>query len=701
MAWLDTPNLRRRGPSPRGLGTGRLITVTATAGGIGRIPITKVEPEVEGGAFGAKAFVGELIPIRATVFREGHDALRCAAVLTSPDGRSSHHPMDLGEPAGHDRWQTWVRLDTPGPWSYRIEAWDDPWRTWVHNAEIKVPAGIDIELVCAEGIALFGQAAQRARSGDAETASVELLEQAAADLAGPRQVEDRLAQVLTAPVPELMDRWAPRPLLTRTVERPIFVDRRKAGFAAWYEFFPRSQGAQQRPDGSWKSGTFDSSHERLEAAAAMGFDVVYLPPIHPIGTAFRKGPNNTLTPGPHDPGSPWAIGAPSGGHDAIHPDLGDLAAFDRFVAKAQSLGLEIAMDLALQASPDHPWVSDHRQWFTERIDRSIAYAENPPKKYQDIYPINFDRDPEGIRAEVLRIVRFWMSHGVRTFRVDNPHTKPVDFWAWLLAEIRRTDPDVVFLAEAFTRPEMMRMLGAVGYHQSYTYFTWRNTAEELTDYVTELATRTDAEMRPNFWVNTPDILPTILQHGGRTAFAARAVLAATLTPLWGVYSGYELYENPALRTGGEEYLDSEKYQYRPRDFAAAEEAGDSLAPLLTRLNQIRRAHPALQQLRQIEFHPVASDGDLIAFSKRDGDDVVIVVVALDPHRTDTVGEVDLDLTCFGQPSHGQIAVVDELTGAAWTWSRRNYVRLTRDQPAHILSVTDIASRPNISRGSEA
>ncbi|HIT74659.1 MAG TPA: alpha-1,4-glucan--maltose-1-phosphate maltosyltransferase, partial [Candidatus Avipropionibacterium avicola] len=550
--------------------------MTATTGGIGRIPITKVEPEVEGGAHAAKAFAGERLPIRATVFREGHDAHRCAAVLTAPDGTTTEHPMAVGEPAGHDRWEVWVRLETEGLWQFRIEAWDDPWHTWVHHAEIKVPAGIDVGLVCAEGIALFEQASRNAHAAGASPDEIGVLHAAAAALAEPQQVEDRLTTALSPRVRDLMDRWAPRPLLTRTVEREIFVDRRRAGFASWYEFFPRSQGATQTADGRWQSGTFDSSYERLEAAAAMGFDVVYLPPIHPIGTAFRKGPNNTLTPGPYDPGSPWAIGAPEGGHDAIHPDLGDLDAFDRFVARAGQLGLEVAMDLALQASPDHPWVSEHPEWFTERIDGTIAYAENPPKKYQDIYPINFDRDPEGIRAEVLRIVRFWMAHGVRTFRVDNPHTKPVDFWAWLLAEIRRTDPDVVFLAEAFTRPEMMKMLGAVGYHQSYTYFTWRNTAEELTEYVTELATETADRMRPSFWVNTPDILPSYLQHGGRTAFAIRAVLAATLTPLWGLYSGYELFESTPLRPGGEEYVDSEKYEYRPRDFAAAEAAGDSL-----------------------------------------------------------------------------------------------------------------------------
>ena len=652
---------------------------------MGRIPIVDVSPVVLEGAYPAKGYLGEEVPIRATVFREGHDAVAVAAVLVAPDGTSTEHRMSPCEPAGFDRWETWVRLTAEGTWSFRVVAWDDPWRTWRHHAEVKVPHGIDVSLVLAEGQQLLTAAADVARQ-QAEPAAAAVLEAAAATLHGPGQVEDRLAAALTDDVEAAMAQHGARPLLTRSADHEVFVDRRLAGFASWYEFFPRSQGAVRDADGSWVSGTFDSSYERLEAAAAMGFDVVYLPPIHPIGHAFRKGRNNTLTPSPGDPGSPWGIGSAEGGHDTVHPDLGDLAAFDRFVAKARSLGLEIALDLALQASPDHPWVTEHPRWFTERVDGTIAYAENPPKKYQDIYPINFDRDPEGIRAEVLRVVRHWMSHGVRVFRVDNPHTKPVDFWAWLLAEVRRTDPDVIFLAEAFTRPMMMRTLGAVGFHQSYTYFTWRNTAAELTEYVTELTSETDATMRPNFWPNTPDILPGILQHGGRTAFAIRAILAATLSPLWGLYSGYELYESQPLRAGGEEYLNSEKYEYRPRDFSAAEAAGDSLAPLITRLNRARRAHPALQQLRRVSFARVASDGDLLCFAKQDEDDMVVVVCATDPHRDETVGEVVLDLPALGLPADAVLEVRDELTGEEWTWGARNYVRLTRDQPAHVLSV---------------
>ncbi len=347
------------------------------------------------------------------------------------------------------------------------------------------------------------------------------------------------------------------------------MHRQRALFSSWYEFFPRSEGAKIDPLGRAKpvSGTFATAARRLDAIAEMGFDIVYLPPVHPIGTTERKGKNNSLIAGPADPGSPWAIGAPEGGHDAIHPDLGTIEDFDAFVARASELGLEVAMDLALQASPDHPWVSKHPEWFTTRADGTIAYAENPPKKYQDIYPLNFDNDPEGIYEEILRIVRYWISHGVTVFRVDNPHTKPLPFWDRLLGEIARTDPDVLFLAEAFTRPAMMRALAIIGFHQSYTYFTWRNTAEELTDYLKELSGPASAYMRPNFFVNTPDILSGYLQHASPAAFKVRAVLAAMLSPSWGVYSGFELCENSPLRPGSEEYMDSEKYQYKPRDWA--------------------------------------------------------------------------------------------------------------------------------------
>jgi starch synthase (maltosyl-transferring) len=418
----------------------------------------------------------------------------------------------------------------------------------------------------------------------------------------------------------------------------------------------------------------------------MSFDIVYLPPVHPIGRSFRKGPNNTLDPAPGDPGSPWAIGSEEGGHDAIHPDLGTFEDFDAFVARARELGLEVAIDLALQASPDHPWVTEHPKWFSVRGDGSIAYAENPPKKYQDIYPVNFDNDPDGIYAEVLRIVKVWISHGVTVFRVDNPHTKPVNFWEWLLGEVRTTDPDVIFLSEAFTRPPMMQELAKVGFHQSYGYFTWRNAKWELEEYFRQISTETAHFMRPNLFVNTPDILHAYLQYGGPAAFKVRAALASTASPAWGVYSGYELFEHVAVRPGSEEYLDSEKYQYRPRDW----DTPGNLAPYLTMLNDVRRQHPALQELRNLRLHNVEDDA-ILCYSKRvttpDGhSDTVIVVVNTDPHAV-RESMVHLDMGALGMAGDDTFTVYDEVSGATWRWGQSNYVRLDPNhEPAHILAV---------------
>ena len=666
--------------------------------GIGRIPVTKVSPVVEGGAYPANAVVGEELPIRAKVFREGHDAVNASVVLTDPNGAERRVDMARFGPLGLDGWEAWVRLDAEGPWTFRVEGWDDPWGTWHHVAEVKLPAGIDVELVCAEGRALIEETAETARTAG-DRAAVTALGDAARALDPGRPGHDLWQSADSPALAAAMRAHGPRRLVSPTPDYPLWCERRRALFGSWYEFFPRSAGAVHHEDGSWTSGTFDSSHERLEAAAAMGFDVVYLPPIHPIGRAYRKGRNNTLTPGPHDPGSPWAIGAAEGGHDAIHPDLGDFDSFDRFVARARELGLEVALDLALQASPDHPWVHDHPEWFTTRADGTIAYAENPPKKYQDIYPINFDNDPEGIYSECLRIVNLWIDHGVTIFRVDNPHTKPVEFWAWLLAEVRRDHPEVIFLAEAFTKPEMMHTLGKIGFQQSYTYFTWRNEKWELEEYLTELTTKTDAFFRPNFFVNTPDILPGYLVHGGPPAFTVRAVLAATLSPTWGVYSGFELFENVNLRPGSEEYLNSEKYEYRPRDYAAE----PNLGILLTRLNEIRRAHPALQQLRNLTFHH-APNAQVMCYSKRDpahvdadgapaaGDfDEVIVAVSLEPKAT-VESEVFLDSEALGLEPDELITVRDELTGETFEWGARNFVRLTPEHPAHVFSVRRGAGR---------
>lgn len=647
--------------------------------GFGRIPVAKVEPVIEGGAYPAKAVVGELIPIRAKVFREGHDAVNASVILTAPDGREQRVDMTPLEPRGLDPWEAWVRPDAEGAWTFRVEGWSDPWATWLHNAEAKLPAGVDIELVCLEGRDLLERTAAIAEAaGDPVQASIL---KATAMLLIPERPASDLIEVATAKgIRHAMEQHGPRELLTPTAEFGLYVDRRKALFSSWYEFFPRSQGAAYDPETkTWTSGTFDSCHARLEEVAAMGFDVVYLPPIHPIGTSFRKGRNNTLIPAPEDPGSPWAIGAPEGGHDAIHPDLGDWDAFDRFVAKATSLGLEVALDFALQASPDHPWVTEHPEWFTTRLDGTIAYAENPPKKYQDIYPINFDNDPEGIYAEALRILRLWMAHGVRIFRVDNPHTKPVEFWAWIMRQVRASDPDVLFLAEAFTKPEMMHALGKIGFHQSYTYFTWRNTKWELTEYLSELSTEMDAFYRPNFFVNTPDINPFFLQSGNPAAFAIRAVLAATMSPTWGVYSGFELFEHEPLKPGGEEYRNSEKFEYRPRDYSAQ----PNLNVLLGSLNQIRRNHPALQQLRQVRFLDTPHE-KVIAFAKRDGDDAVVVICSLEPHQG-VESEVELDLDWLGADGP-TVGLRDELTGATFSWGRRNYVRLSPAAPAHILHV---------------
>jgi starch synthase (maltosyl-transferring) len=485
-------------------------------------------------------------------------------------------------------------------------------------------------------------------------------------------------------------RYPLRDLVTASPRLPLLVERRRALFGSWYEFFPRSEGARVASPGEPPvSGTFRTAAERLPGIAAMGFDVVYLPPVHPIGSTSRKGRDNRLAAGPHDVGVPWAIGSPAGGHDAVHPDLGTLDDFDAFVRRAADLRLEVALDFALQCSPDHPWVREHPEWFRRRADGSIAYAENPPKKYQDIYPLCFERDMPGIVAETLRILRFWMARGVRIFRVDNPHTKPVVFWEQVIADINRTHPDVIFLAEAFTRPAMLKTLAAVGFQQSYTYFTWRNSKQELTEYLTELTGETACYLRPNFFVNTPDILHAYLQKGGRPAFEVRAVLAATLSPSWGMYSGFELCENVPLQEGGEEYLHSEKYELRPRDWEAAERAGRTVAPLIAALNRIRRRSPALQQLRNLHFHATDDDA-VIAYSKAamgDRDTNTVVVVAnLDPHNTRET-TVALDMPRLGLDWDEPLPVRDELTGETYHWGRTNYVRLQPGRAAaHILTV---------------
>ena len=468
---------------------------------------------------------------------------------------------------------------------------------------------------------------------------------------------------------------------------PIRADRDRALVGSWYEFFPRSEGAIRKSDGSVVSGTFATASKRLAGVAAMGFDVLYLPPVHPIGYSHRKGKNNSLDALEDDCGVPWAIGNADGGHDAINPALGTMRDFEDFVKAAGKQGLEIAMDLALQTSPDHPWVKTNPEWFNKRADGTIAYAENPPKKYQDIYPINFDDDYEGIRDEVLRVIRLWVSKGVKIFRVDNPHTKPVHFWQDLLAIVNDESPDVIFLAEAFTRPAMMHSLGKAGFHQSYTYFTWRTSKFELTEYGREVAHTTSAFFRPNFWVNTPDINPFHLQSGNPAMFALRAVLASTLSPSWGMYAGYELYEHRAFKEGGEEYMDSEKYEIKVRDWEGAAKKGLTLAPFIAQLNSIRKAHPALLKLRNLVFHDTDSDA-IIAYSKRDGKDLILVVVNLDPSFAQGT-TVHWSMDALGITAQ-EFEVKDLLDGASMTWNPHTFVSLNPTRPvgkvAHIVQV---------------
>ncbi len=643
-----------------------------------------VSPVVDLGRHAAKATIGEPLPIRASVFREGHDQLSAEVVLTDPSGNTRAPVRMSRRDDVPDLYEAWITPDVEGAWTFEIQAWSDPLATWEHDAGLKIPAGVDVELMFTEARLLLNRVIAGGGLDDHEIHILSGAAQASAD--DHRPVEARLAVLQSPELVEVLTRHPVRELVTHEGPYPLYADRNLALFSSWYEFFPRSEGATKDvKTAKVTTGTFRTAAERLDAVAAMGFDVIYLPPIHPIGEVNRKGPNNTLTPGPEDTGSPWAIGSVDGGHDAIHPDLGTFADFDAFVASARELGLEVALDLALQAAPDHPWVTSHPQFFTTRADGTIAYAENPPKKYQDIYPMNFDNDPSGICREVLRVVRLWMEHGVRVFRVDNPHTKPLAFWEWLLKEIRRTDPDVLFLSEAFTRPAMMHGLGAIGFHQSYTYFTWRTTKQELESYLIEVATESDHLMRPNFFVNTPDILHGFLQYGGPAAFKIRAALAACGSPSWGVYAGYELFEHVAVRPGSEEYLDSEKYQIRIRDWQRAEVDGRTLAPYITRLNEIRRAHPALRLLRNLTIHG-SDDESVLVFSKRHEDDVVIIVVNLDPHAArETI--VHLDMPALGLDWHDSFAAHDEITGADWSWNQNNYVRLDPGaEPAHILTV---------------
>jgi starch synthase (maltosyl-transferring) len=649
----------------------------------GRFPIEDVTPSVSCGRYPAKAVVGELVPVSATSYREGHHALGVNVVWQGPDGQVEPFTrMRPGEP-GLDRWHGVIKPDAVGRWTFTVEAFDDPYLSWRDAVVKKIGAGqglADLANDLAEGADVLDLAAKIVPQEQEERVRT-----AAAAL---RDEQKPLFERVT-PALDLRDLLWDNPvrqLVTTTRSYAIWVDRPRALFSAWYEFFPRSEGAEVGPDAiPVRHGTFETAARRLPAIAAMNFDVVYLPPIHPIGKVNRKGRNNTLVARPEDVGSPWAIGSDEGGHDAIHPQLGTLEDFRAFVGAARDNGLEVALDLALQAAPDHPWVREHPEWFTTRADGTIAYAENPPKKYQDIYPLNWDNDPRGLREEVLRIVLHWVAQGVKIFRVDNPHTKALNFWQWLIAKVKDADPDVLFLAEAFTRPALMNGLGKIGFSQSYTYFTWRTTAWEMREYLNQLVASVDW-MRPNFWPNTPDILHESLQRGGPPMFKIRTVLASMLSPSWGMYSGLELFEH-VPRPGAEEYLDNEKFELRPRDWAAAERSGRSLAPYITRLNQVRRENPALHWLRNLRFHEI-DNGALLCFSKRDAEtgNTVLVVCSFDPAAVQW-GNTRLNMPELGMEWHERFTVTDQITGAAYEWGQYNTVGLDPYiEPAHVFVV---------------
>ena len=661
---------------------------------IGRIPVLDVEPVVDGGRRPTKSVVGELFTLSATVFREGHDAVNATAVLIDPDGGERHVPMVCTNP-GLSHWRTVVHADRDGVWGFRVEGWSDPYGTWVHDGTIKVEAGVDVELMLEEGARVLERAVDEVDHAEEDRAALEeavdLLRRSGLPTQERLQagIDPRIQQVMT--MAPLRDKVSASPTYTWWVERPLALT------GAWYEIFPRSEGAARDPEtGLWTTGTFTTAAERLPAIARMGFDVVYLTPVHPIGTTNRKGKNNSLTAEENDPGSPYAIGSPHGGHDSLHPELGDWDDFDAFVARAEDEGLQVALDLALQASPDHPWATEHPEFFTTRADGSIAYAENPPKKYQDIYPVNFDNAPETIYAEVRRVVQVWIDHGVKIFRVDNPHTKPVEFWQWLIADVAVDHPEVIWLSEAFTKPMMMRTLAKVGFQQSYTYYAWRHTDEELTEYVTELATETAHYMRPSFWPTTHDILTPYMQTGGVTAHLVRSALAATMVPTYGIYAGFEHVEN-VPRPGAEEHIDNEKYEFKDRRWGEAVPGREDLTGWLTMLNRIRGAHPSLHWLRNITFHH-AENENLLVFSKHGGGaddgsdrDTIIVVANLDPFRIHG-SRLHLDLGALGlglRPGQ-RFRAHDLVTGADWVWDDAPYVELGPGygrEPVHIVHAT--------------
>ncbi len=645
-----------------------------------RVVIEHPRPTVECGALPAKATVGLPLTVSASVFADGHDL-----VMGWVRHGGSGDPEDAAgwrevamSARGDDRFEAVLIPPQVGPWSFEILAMPDRYATWLGDLQVRVDAGQDVSLELEEGARMAEEAAGLPGTGESDRRALGIHAARLRDATASQR--HRLLEAARPAAVGLMRRTANRETATRSGPWPLKVERELAGFSAWYEMFPRSEGAQPP-----RGGTFRSAAGRLPAIAAMGFDIVYLPPIHPIGRSFRKGSNNSTDAQPGDVGSPWAVGAAEGGHTAINPDLGTLGDFAWFVAEAGRHGLEVALDYALQCSPDHPWVTEHPEWFSHRADGSIRYAENPPKRYQDIYPLDFGTaDRAGLWRALRDVMLFWIDHGVRVFRVDNPHTKPFAFWEWLLGEVHRGHPDVVFLAEAFTRPAVMQRLAKLGFSQSYTYFTWRNTKSELSEYLSELSQTERVDwFRPNFWVNTPDILHEYLQRGGPAAFRVRATLAALAAPSWGMYSGYELCERVAVAEGSEEYADSEKYQLRPRDW----ERPSTLAPYVARLNQIRHRHrEAVSLMGTLRLQEVKNDSMLcVSRVSQSRDDVLLVVVNLDPHHPQE-GTVWLDLWSLGIPTEIPFEAYDELTGTSYVWrGPENYVRLDPAvQTAHVL-----------------
>ena len=633
-----------------------------------RLGIDDVRPLISAGSVASKAVVGEVIPVTALVWREGHDAV--SATLSAWAARTtatSSVTMQV-DPDDQDRVHGVFTPGTQGTWYFRVDAWSDPIATWKNAVTKKMAAeqsAAELANDLQHGAELFSRAALQTPSD-----VVEPLFTAARDLEDESLDVDKRVQVaLSEEVAGILHSHPLRDLLVEGAIHEVYVERRAALYNSWYELFPRSTGGWDK-EGNPVHGTFDTTAKALERVADMGFDTVYFPPIHPIGKVHRKGKNNSVVAEPGDVGSPWAIQD----HSTTHPDLGTMEDFQKLVSRAQELGLEVALDFALQASPDHPWASSHPEFFTVLPDGSIAYAENPPKKYQDIYPLNFDNAPEAIYHEIYETLMIWVEAGVTTFRVDNPHTKPANFWNWLITRVHATHPDVIFLAEAFTRAPRLFGLAKAGFSQSYTYFTWQTSKQELTQFGRMHVDQADI-CRPNLFVNTPDILHESLQTGGRAMFAIRAVLAATMSPLWGVYSGFELYEHTPVAPGSEEYLDSEKYELRPRDFAAAAASGDSLESYIRLLNQIRRDNPALQQLRTLRFHDTDNEA-IIAYSKADpaSGNVVLVVVNLDP-RNAQEATVTVDMQAIGRHSGESYTVQDTITGSAYHWAERNFVRL--------------------------